>query len=128
MSPTIVLITGANQGLGYFTALQLAQQPGYHIIIGSRDASKGADAVEKIKSDGAQSAVETIQLDVDSDASIDAAVKTVKEKFGKLDVLVVRLRPCAYEPGRPSDQSSRTTPHIAPTANLRPNLSRSVRT
>jgi NAD(P)-dependent dehydrogenase (short-subunit alcohol dehydrogenase family) len=30
MPLTVVLITGANQGLGYFAALQMAQMPDYY--------------------------------------------------------------------------------------------------
>jgi NAD(P)-dependent dehydrogenase (short-subunit alcohol dehydrogenase family) len=52
-SPQIVLITGANQGLGYFAALQLSKLPGYHVLVGSRDAAKGANAVKQIEAEGA---------------------------------------------------------------------------
>jgi enoyl-[acyl-carrier-protein] reductase (NADH) len=38
-----------------------------------------------------------IQLDVDSDASIDAAVNTIEKKFGKLDALVVCPDWCVCE-------------------------------
>jgi enoyl-[acyl-carrier-protein] reductase (NADH) len=89
-STQIVLITGANQGLGYFAALQLAQLPGYHIFLGSRNPQKGIDAVAKIQAEGVKSMIEPLELDVDSDTSIAAAVKIVEAKFGKLDVLVVR--------------------------------------
>jgi NAD(P)-dependent dehydrogenase (short-subunit alcohol dehydrogenase family) len=92
-STQIVLITGANQGLGYFAALQLAQLPGYHIFLGSRNPQKGADAVAKIQAEGVKSGLEPLELDVNSDASIAAAVKIVETKFGKLDVLVVRRLP-----------------------------------
>jgi NAD(P)-dependent dehydrogenase (short-subunit alcohol dehydrogenase family) len=97
MPATIVLITGANQGIGYFAALQLAQLPGYHVLAGSRDVAKGVEAVKKIKAEGVRSAVETIQLDVDLDASIDAAVNLIAKRFGKLDALVVCLHTCARE-------------------------------
>jgi NAD(P)-dependent dehydrogenase (short-subunit alcohol dehydrogenase family) len=51
-APQIVLITGANQGLGYLAALQLSKIPGYHILLGARDAVKGANAVKQIEAEG----------------------------------------------------------------------------
>jgi NAD(P)-dependent dehydrogenase (short-subunit alcohol dehydrogenase family) len=55
-APQVVLITGANQGLGYLAALQLSKIPGYHILLGARDAVKGANAVKQIEAEGASSA------------------------------------------------------------------------
>jgi NAD(P)-dependent dehydrogenase (short-subunit alcohol dehydrogenase family) len=92
-SSTVVLITGANQGLGYLTALQLSKLPGYTVLVGARNAEKGADAVKRILADSeggkAQSSVDTILINQDDDASLHAAVKQIEIKFGKLDVLVV---------------------------------------
>jgi NAD(P)-dependent dehydrogenase (short-subunit alcohol dehydrogenase family) len=88
-STQIVLITGANQGLGYLTALQLSKLPGYHIFIGARSMEKGAEAADKIEADGVTSKVEAILLDVNSDESINAAIKQIDAKAGRLDVLVV---------------------------------------
>jgi hypothetical protein len=89
--PVVVLITGANQGLGFQAARQLAAQSGWHILIGARDAARGQEAVQKIAAERPKSKVEFIQIEVTSDESIAAAVKSVETKFGKLDVLVVRL-------------------------------------
>jgi NAD(P)-dependent dehydrogenase (short-subunit alcohol dehydrogenase family) len=87
----IVLITGANQGIGYLAALQLSKLDGYRILVGARSVDKGAEAVKKIESDGAKSAVEPILVDLDADDSIFAAVKKIDSQFGRLDVLVVGL-------------------------------------
>jgi NAD(P)-dependent dehydrogenase (short-subunit alcohol dehydrogenase family) len=87
--PEVVLITGANQGLGYFTALQLSKLFGYHVLVGSRDAKKGTDAVNQIKAEGPVSTVSPIVIDVDSDESIRSARAEVERRWGKLDVLVV---------------------------------------
>jgi NAD(P)-dependent dehydrogenase (short-subunit alcohol dehydrogenase family) len=98
MSPTssiVVLITGANQGLGYSSALQLSKLPGYTILVGARSAEKGSDAVKRILADteggAAQSSVETILVNQDKDETLHAAVKEIQTKFGRLDVLVVRI-------------------------------------
>lgn len=89
---TIILITGANQGLGYYAAQQLASEGTYHVIIGSRDLSKGQKAVESLTSDesvkvNAQD-LETVQIDINHDASIYAAAKAIEQKHGKLDILL----------------------------------------
>ena len=44
-STKIALITGANKGIGFAIAKQLAiEHVGYHILIGSRDYERGAKA------------------------------------------------------------------------------------
>lgn len=83
----IVLITGSNQGLGFELARRLASDyPGYHILMGARDTSKGNEAASKLKAEGLS--VEAIQIDVTDEPSIQAAAAEVETKFGRLDVLV----------------------------------------
>jgi NAD(P)-dependent dehydrogenase (short-subunit alcohol dehydrogenase family) len=98
-SSTIVLITGANQGLGYLTGLQLSKLPGYTVLIGARSAEKGTDAVNRILADteggDAQSTVEAILVDLDNDETLHAAMNQIETKFGKLDVLVVSQISCS---------------------------------
>lgn len=57
----------------------------YHVLLGSRDQSKGQKAVEAISAKAEN--IEALQIDVADDASIDRAAKTVKEKFGRLDIV-----------------------------------------
>ena len=73
---TAVLITGANRGLGFEVARQLAAA-GHQVWIGARDHARGEQAADTV---GAR----FVQLDVTDDASVTAAVETV----GALDVLV----------------------------------------
>jgi len=91
-SKPIVLITGANQGLGYYAAQQMASQ-GYHILIGSRDFSKAEKAIEQLVADDSvkntKDSFSPLQIDVTSDDSIAAAAKTVSEKHGHLDILML---------------------------------------
>jgi NAD(P)-dependent dehydrogenase (short-subunit alcohol dehydrogenase family) len=77
---TIVLITGANKGIGFETARLLAGQ-GHTVLLGARDEGRGRAAAERI---GAR----FVQLDVADAASISAAAKEIDDNWGVLDVLV----------------------------------------
>ena len=57
-----VLITGANKGIGFETAKQMAQL-GYFVYLGSRDKAKGLNAINKLKGLGISN-VEAIEIDV----------------------------------------------------------------
>jgi NAD(P)-dependent dehydrogenase (short-subunit alcohol dehydrogenase family) len=85
---TIVLITGANQGIGLATARKLATEPNYHVIIGSRNVGAGAEAAKSILSENQLADVSSLQLDLNSDASITAAVQAISSTYGRLDVLI----------------------------------------
>jgi len=81
----LALVTGGNKGIGFETARQLARAD-VQVIIGARDAQRGAAAAAKLKSEGLN--VEAITLDVNDAASIAAAVKQIGAKHGKLDILI----------------------------------------
>ncbi|MGW2145776.1 SDR family NAD(P)-dependent oxidoreductase [Nonomuraea bangladeshensis] len=77
---TTTLITGGNRGLGHEIARRLVQA-GQTVWIGARDAGNGRKAADRL---GAG----FVQLDVTDDASVDAAVKTLRARAGHLDILV----------------------------------------
>lgn len=91
-SKTLILITGANQGLGYYTAQQLAGEGKYHVFIGSRNFSNAEKAIQSLISDNSvkvnASDLEPIQIDINDDASIKAAAETIENKYHKLDILL----------------------------------------
>ena len=76
---TTILITGANKGIGFEAARQLAAA-GHTVYLGSRDLERGQAAARTI---GAR----PVQLDVTDDASVQAAADTIAADGG-LDVLV----------------------------------------
>ncbi len=80
-----VLITGATDGLGKALALLLAERS-YRVFAAGRSAEKLAqlDAIAREKN----LAMESISLDVCSDASVQSAVQTVLAKAASIDVLV----------------------------------------
>jgi NAD(P)-dependent dehydrogenase (short-subunit alcohol dehydrogenase family) len=79
-------ITGANQGLGFETARQLAKL-GYFVYIGSRSKSNGIAAKEKLNESGLLN-VEYIEIDVTDIDSIISARQTLEAQISKLDVLI----------------------------------------
>lgn len=80
------LVTGANKSIGYETAKQLAKL-GYFVYIGSRDKTKGLEAIEKLKALGLTN-VDCIQLDVTDINSIKSARQELEVKTKKLDILI----------------------------------------
>lgn len=86
-SKTLVLITGANQGIGFETAKKLATEHNdYHVIIAGRRKEAIEEAASKLQAEGLS--VEPLVLDVLSDESVAAAAQTVSDKYGHLDVLI----------------------------------------
>lgn len=81
-----VLITGANKGIGFQVAKQLAEK-GYFVYIGSRNKENGEKAIEKFKADGISN-VELIEIDITNNQSIENARRTIESKVSCLDVLI----------------------------------------
>ncbi len=81
-----VLITGANKGIGFETAKQLAKL-NYFVYLGSRDKSKGLEAESKLKAAGTPN-VEAIEIDVADLNSIKEARAALESKMEALDVLI----------------------------------------
>lgn len=81
-----VLITGANQGIGFEVARQLAAL-GYKVYMGYRNATKGAQAVEKLRAEGYKE-IHGMVLDVTDIESILAARQKLESENQTLDLLI----------------------------------------
>ena len=81
----VALVTGSSSGIGFETSLALARN-GFHTFATMRDLGKD----EKIKQiiEKEDLSIEILELDVDSEESVNRAIKTVSEKKGRIDVLV----------------------------------------
>jgi NAD(P)-dependent dehydrogenase (short-subunit alcohol dehydrogenase family) len=82
---TIVLVTGANKGIGYEIAAGLGEL-GWSVGVGGRDDQRREAAVEKLRAAGADAF--GVPLDVTDDASVAAAAGLIEDRAGRLDVLV----------------------------------------
>ncbi|WP_457631570.1 SDR family oxidoreductase [Oceanithermus sp.] len=85
MSKPVALVTGANRGIGFEVVRQLAEK-GYAVALASRDERAGREAAARLAGRGL--AVEPLQLDVTSDASVRAALERFRERYDRLDALV----------------------------------------
>src|ERR1700680_1315269 len=80
------VVTGANSGIGWHTALELARA-GSEVILASRTEAKGRDAVDRIRQEVAQAKVRAEVLNLASLRSVQSfAVKIGRE--AKLDLLL----------------------------------------
>jgi NAD(P)-dependent dehydrogenase (short-subunit alcohol dehydrogenase family) len=78
----IALVTGANQGVGLQVAKELVAN-GVTVLVGSRNFERGEAAAREI---GAGAIA--LQLDVTDRVSIAEAAQRIREKFGRLDLLI----------------------------------------
>jgi len=76
----IILITGANKGIGRETARRLVEA-GNEVYLGARDENRGRVAAR-------ETGARFVQLDVTDAASVADAMGAVREQSGRLDVLV----------------------------------------
>ncbi|KAI0143463.1 putative short chain dehydrogenase/reductase [Xylariaceae sp. FL1272] len=89
---TIILVTGANSGIGYETVSALAATSSdYHIILACRSLEKGESAKNAITStlgDSLEGSMSVVALDLTDHETITAAKTQVEKEFGRLDVLI----------------------------------------
>jgi NAD(P)-dependent dehydrogenase (short-subunit alcohol dehydrogenase family) len=81
----VALVTGANKGIGYEIARQLARL-GMTVFAAARDIGRGETSAAKLRQEGLD--VRFVELDVTAAPSIVAASGHVEEQVGRLDALV----------------------------------------
>jgi NAD(P)-dependent dehydrogenase (short-subunit alcohol dehydrogenase family) len=86
----VIVLTGASSGFGALTARALADA-GHNVYAGIRNtASRNADAVTQLSGYASSRHVElkSVEMDVSSKDSVDAAITSIVEEHGRLDVVV----------------------------------------
>lgn len=87
MERKVVLITGANSGIGRAAAMQIARQ-GHHTVLAARNRQKGEAALQAVREQAQSDAVELRLVDMSSQASIRQMAAAFLAEHDRLDVLI----------------------------------------
>jgi NAD(P)-dependent dehydrogenase (short-subunit alcohol dehydrogenase family) len=86
-SGRVALVTGANSGLGYHTALELARR-GARVVVASRSDVRGKEAVARIIAEVPTADLDLRGLDLADLASVRAFADGVRASYPSLDLLI----------------------------------------
>jgi retinol dehydrogenase-14 len=110
-----VLITGANSGIGFVTAGELARM-GARVLMVCRDAERGARALAAVTQVAAWAAPELLLADMSSQQAVRVLADEIRRRFPKIDVLINNAAGIFAERGLTVDGIERTfaTNHLGP--------------
>lgn len=83
----VVVITGANSGIGFHTAVEVARK-GAQTILACRNPEKAQAALGELLADVPNAQAEIMQLDLASQASVHQFATAFKAKYDRLDLLI----------------------------------------
>jgi NAD(P)-dependent dehydrogenase (short-subunit alcohol dehydrogenase family) len=81
------LVTGANSGIGYQAAVELARH-GAYVLLGCRSVTKGQEALARLKAEVPGAKAELVELDMASLRSIRAFATAYVNSGAALDLLI----------------------------------------
>ena len=110
-----VLITGANSGIGFATARELAKM-GARVLMVCRDTNRGATAREAVALVATGAAPELLLADISSQQAVRHLADELRQRFPKIDVLINNAGGIFAERGLTVDGIERTfaTNHLGP--------------
>ncbi len=82
----IVLVTGANKGIGFGIAKHLGKS-GWQVIVGARDEQRAEKAISELKSVGVD-VLGWVNIELRNLANIEQAAKEINDKYTGLTLLV----------------------------------------
>ena len=86
MKEKIVLVTGANKGIGFGIAKHLGKK-GWQVIISARDEERAEKAISELKSAGVNM-LGWVNIELRNLANIEQAAKEINAKYPELTLLV----------------------------------------
>ena len=82
----IVLVTGANKGIGFGIAKHLGLS-GWQVVIGARDEQRATKAISELKAQGID-VLGWVNIELKDLANIEQAAKEINERFPELSLLI----------------------------------------
>ena len=95
----VALITGANKGIGFEVARQIARA-GWTVITAARNEALGSQAAAELQAEGLD--VHFVHLDLNAHETALTAAETIRNRFGKLDLLINNAAIASKGDGPPS--------------------------
>jgi NAD(P)-dependent dehydrogenase (short-subunit alcohol dehydrogenase family) len=110
-----VLVTGANSGIGFVTARELAKM-GACVLMVCRDTQRGSQAREAVAQVATGAAPELLLADISSQQAIRVLADDVRQRFPRIDVLINNAGGIFAERALTADGIERTfaTNHLGP--------------
>lgn len=81
------IVTGANSGIGYYAALELARK-GAHVLLACRDRARGDAALTRLRAEAPNASAEVVPLDLASLASVREFAADELRRGVPLDLLI----------------------------------------
>lgn len=115
MEGKTVVITGANSGIGFATAIALARM-GSRIVLVCRDGKRGADAQTAVANVAMGAAPKLLVADLSSQQAVRELADDLHRQFSGIDILINNAAGIFSERGLTVDGIERTfaTNHLAP--------------